>query len=65
MHITLVISKSKAKSSHLLMTFRATTLRATMPIVNENDMLTKFVFLDFSLTWMQIIETSLTIPGFP
>ena len=40
MHIILVISQSKAPTSHLLTTIK-TTLRAAMPIVTENGMLTK------------------------
>ena len=41
-------------------------MRMTALTVNENDILTKkLVFLDFSLTWVKIIECSLTIPAFP
>ena len=41
MYIILVMLQGKAQSSHLLTTMRAITLRTTMPIVNENDMMTK------------------------
>ena len=42
------------------------TLRSTVRSVNENYIRTKqFVFHDFSLTWINIIENFLIIPGFP
>ena len=59
MHIILVISQSKAYSSHLLTTFRATTFRTTMPVVNESDMLTKyFVFPDLDKNYKKFTHYS-------